>query len=443
MRLVLVLAVLLAAEAAKVLKDPSEMALVLDEDEFEAYLDEWLEQEQSKLPQAPPYSRGCTFKINGDLGQPQPVYLRFDSIGRVHRYLAAEGNIGQIHVNHKEPVVIACPEQVIQNVATTREVATAICENNNLVSGAGWLNGNRAFGELTCSAHLRPVIYDPNRSCWNGHSVILVGYNVTGIFYQLYGACFDQNLMQSLYVWYDQTPAHAVHQTRVPRPSTWQPETFFPGVNLNTLYTQASQRNVLGGHVGQELAGRYITRTNQRFLAKGHLAAKSDFVFASAQRATFFYINAAPQWQCINAGNWNRLEQKLRARIAAAGYNTVIYTGTYGVVKLPDQNNRLVDIFLSQRQVPVPLYFYKVAYEESSQRGTAFITINNPHLPLAEAVRIADEICEDQCRRNSDFDWLTWEPDRVEIGYSFCCTVDDFRSSIPHLPRFQTIGLLY
>ena len=51
----------------------------------------------------------------------------------------------------------------------------------------------------------------------------------------------------------------------------------------------------------------YVTST--QFLARGHLAAKSDFVFATAQRATFFFTNAAPQWQPFNAGNWNFLEQ--------------------------------------------------------------------------------------------------------------------------------------
>lgn len=82
---------------------------------------------------------------------------------------------------------------------------------------------------------------------------------------------------------------------------------FFPGVSVNTMYTQAQQKTTLASLVGTELAGKYIT--NSQHMARGHLAAKTDFIFATGQRATFFFINAAPQWQPFNAGNWNSLEQ--------------------------------------------------------------------------------------------------------------------------------------
>lgn len=55
------------------------------------------------------------------------------------------------------------------------------------------------------------------------------------------------------------------------------------------------------------------------------------------------------------------LLQKLRARIGAAGYNTHIYTGTYGVLQLQNDTKNYLDIYLWQgNKVPVPLYFYKV-----------------------------------------------------------------------------------
>lgn len=62
------------------------------------------------------------------------------------------------------------------------------------------------------------------------------------------------------------------------------------------------------------------------------------------------------------------LLQNLRTRIGEAGYNTIVYTGTYGVLQLRDSNNQLVDIYLQRdsnnnTQLPVPLYYYKVRYE--------------------------------------------------------------------------------
>lgn len=82
---------------------------------------------------------------------------------------------------------------------------------------------------------------------------------------------------------------------------------FFPGVAVNTMYTQVEQKKTVAEYVGQTLADFYIT--SHQFLARGHLAAKTDFVFATGQRASFYFINAAPQWQPFNAGNWNTLEQ--------------------------------------------------------------------------------------------------------------------------------------
>jgi DNA/RNA endonuclease G (NUC1) len=78
-------------------------------------------------------------------------------------------------------------------------------------------------------------------------------------------------------------------------------------VDINGLYTQVQQKQAIAGVVGQSLADTYVT--SHQFLARGHLTAKSDYVFASGQRSTFYFINAAPQWQPFNAGNWNNLEQ--------------------------------------------------------------------------------------------------------------------------------------
>lgn len=45
------------------------------------------------------------------------------------------------------------------------------------------------------------------------------------------------------------------------------------------------------------------------FLARGHLAARSDFIYIAHQRATYNFLNVAPQWQSFNGGNWAILEE--------------------------------------------------------------------------------------------------------------------------------------
>lgn len=82
---------------------------------------------------------------------------------------------------------------------------------------------------------------------------------------------------------------------------------WFPGLAVNNAYTQVQQKIAIANIVGQEQADKYVT--SHQFLSRGHLAAKSDYVFATGQRATFWFINAAPQWQPFNGGNWNWLEQ--------------------------------------------------------------------------------------------------------------------------------------
>ncbi|CAB3228445.1 unnamed protein product [Arctia plantaginis] len=433
----------LAAVAGIDLPHPSTFATIFNEDQFEDYLDSWLAQEEPKWANASslfgyteitPRS-GCTFRINGDLGQPQPVYIHSGT------YLRPNGNTGQIRLNAGQQVTIACPGRTIRhpNIASTVAVATATCVSNNLVSGAGWLNGNRAFGQLTCSNHAYHEAQATNSRCWGNNIVIRVGFIVNNVFHTLYHSCFNQQRMEVLYVWYEQSRENGIHQTGVDRPS-FLPGSFYPGVSVNNMYTQAEQKRTIAQYIGQAQADRLIT--NHQFLARGHLACKSDYVFATGQRATFYFINAAPQWQPFNGGNWNTLEQNLRARIAAANYRTTIYTGTFGVTQLRDQNNRLVDIFLVRQnnRIPVPLYFYKVVYDSSRRQGTAFIGINNPYYTAAEVRRLT--FCTDRCRNNNAFSWLRWLPDRIDMGYSFCCTIDDFRRTVPHLPSFTTTGLL-
>ncbi|CAB3236126.1 unnamed protein product [Arctia plantaginis] len=423
------------------LPDPSRLALELNEDEFEDYLDAWLKQQEPRwanvsIGNAAPRN-GCTFRINGDFGQPQPVYIRKGT------FLQPNGNSGQVHLNKDEQVTIACtgPRRRISQHTVIDDVAVgrATCVNNNLVSGRGWLNGNISFNELICSANAIHEAEPTNHRCYGNNLVIRIGFIVNNVFQHLYFSCFNQQRMEVLYVSYDQTPENTIHQSGVSRPS-FAAASFFPGVNVNTLYTQVRQRQTIAEFVGQALADKYVT--SRQFLARGHLAAKTDFVFATGQRASFYFINAAPQWQPFNAGNWNSLEQNLRARIGAAGYRTKVYTGTFGVTQLRDQNNRLVSIFLDRphNRIPVPLYYYKVVYDASRLQGTAFVSINNPYYTTDEVRNLT--FCTDHCRNNNAFSWLRWQPDRIDIGYSFCCTIEDFRRTVPHLPYMKTTGLL-
>ena len=58
------------------------------------------------------------------------------------------------------------------------------------------------------------------------------------------------------------------------------------------------------------------------YFAKGHLTPDASAVYEYQQRATYYFINVAPQFQAFNNGNWKFLE--IAARKLAAKY---VYTG--------------------------------------------------------------------------------------------------------------------
>ncbi|XP_047522601.1 uncharacterized protein LOC125061285 [Pieris napi] len=441
--LFLAVAVNAAIELLPELPEPGDLALHLSEDDFEDYLDKWIDLEQRKrmnyTASDATVRSGCSLRVNGDFAQPQPVFIRRSTNAYLHPF----DNSGIVRLISGEQVIVGCPGRTIVHprAVTTTATATIQCSSGTQITGPGFIDGRGAFNQLTCNNHAFHEAQETSRRCYNNNVVIRVGFIVNKVFHTVYNSCFDKQRFEVLYVWMPMDASNAVHQSGVTRPS-WIAGNFFPGVGANNLYTQVQQKQAIARVVGEELANRYVTTT--QFLARGHLVAKSDTVFAPEQRSTFYFINAVPQWQPFNAGNWNWLEQNLRARIGAVGYNCIIYTGSFGVTQLRNQNGRFVDIYLDNtngnRRLPVPLYMYKVAYDASRRVGTAFISINNPHYTLAEARAL--QFCTDRCRNNNSFSWLRWQPDRVDLGYSFCCTLADFRRVVPHLPAFNVNGLL-
>lgn len=104
---------------------------------------------------------------------------------------------------------------------------------------------------------------------------------------------------------------------------------FISGLDPTNLYRRATQRITFTTLLGsQALAEQYIHLTNDYFLSKGHMVAKADFLHGSAQMATFWYTNAAPQWQTFNGNNWNSLENDARSYASRVNKDLDVYTGT-------------------------------------------------------------------------------------------------------------------
>lgn len=349
------------------------------------------------------------------------------------------GVYGNVDMNSGDVITLSCEGVGVINHPLARKdlhTATVSCVEGENFKNEEWLSSPAQFSLFKCSLPPNYSSRRTDRKCYNRNPIYEVGYSVENVFYPVYESCFDEGRLNAVYSKYTQKPYNAFYQTKVDRPFFISNGTY-GSIPVEQLFSPPSQKSAVAQLVGTNI-DTYVTKS--QFLARGHLAAKTDFVFAFGERATFHYVNCAPQWSGFNGGNWNTLEVDLRERIHTAGYSTVIFTGTFGVSQLLSDSGRKVDLYLykdvnNNPVIPVPQYFYKVVYDPSSKCGVAFVGINNPYYTPTEAQEMF--FCEDLCRNNNNFSWLSWVPDSPNEGFTFCCTVPDFRMTVPHLPEFQ------
>lgn len=385
-----------------------------------------------------PKTQRCTLNTRIHFGQPLPVILRYGQL------LEPTDNNGNVIIQSGESIVLSCIDQgSIRNSHSIQGKNTAIinCINDDVFGNDEWLNSPSRFSEFKCISPPSYVSNRTNRTCFEDNKIYEVGYYIDNIFYPVYESCFNELELNAIYSKYTQKPYNAVYQTRVERPY-FIDNNIYGYIPVNSIFSPAGQKSAVAQLVGDRV-NTYVNKTE--FLSRGHLAAKTDFVLAFGERATFHYVNCAPQWVGFNGGNWNTLEVDLRNHIHDVGCNTIIYTGTFGVSQLTNQYGTAVEVYLhtdvnNNPVIPVPKYYYKVVYEPISKRGIAFVGINSPHYTKEEALDLF--FCPDLCRGNKDFSWLTWHPDLSTEGYTFCCTIEDFRRTVHHLPKFEVTGLL-
>ncbi|KAK7023466.1 hypothetical protein SK128_010671 [Halocaridina rubra] len=198
---------------------------------------------------------------------------------------------------------------------------------------------------LGCSDAVSERIMKNTGSCSGGGQLNVIGFDIatTGGFYELIEVCFDSQEETTLYT------KHTLHGANIAakdveegRPSFKTDSGFF-SVSMNTVYAQASQLELMTTLLGdaanllynnshtpvsklwdsvhrlpfsallnnaiptgnyEDLANQIIDPSQQLYFAKGHMSPDADFVTIAEQDATYYFINALPQWQAFNNGNW-------------------------------------------------------------------------------------------------------------------------------------------
>ena len=152
------------------------------------------------------------------------------------------------------------------------------------------------------------------------------------------------------------------------------------------------------------------------------------------QDATYYFYDAAPQWEPFNGDNWLIIENRARSFAEDNQFDAVIYTGTNGLCQLLDVDGNYVDIYLyaedGAQQLPVPKFYWKVIVDTEKDAGVALIGVNNPHIT-------EDEIDDYKiCSPLKDHPIMEGipEPDNISKGVIYACEVGDAADVIEEIP---------
>uniref|UniRef100_A0ABD2WS53 DNA/RNA non-specific endonuclease/pyrophosphatase/phosphodiesterase domain-containing protein n=1 Tax=Trichogramma kaykai TaxID=54128 RepID=A0ABD2WS53_9HYME len=187
------------------------------------------------------------------------------------------------------------------------------------------------------------------------------------------------------------------------------------------------------GNTASNESCSYISDKNNAnmFLVPSQLASESDFIYTRAAMTSFYYLNTAPQWKSIKHGNWEKIENHVRKMATELKKDLVVLTGTHEQLELLDQEDskfKWKGVFMwndpqnCKKEIPVPLYFWKLVYDPSNNYGIVFVTVNNPYIKNGKNYHLckgAGQIIDGQVPAG-------WEPLNVKQGYSYMCQIEDF-----------------
>lgn len=199
-------------------------------------------------------------------------------------------------------------------------------------------------------------------------------------------------------------------------------------------YKKATQINHFTELLGLAQTETYFGSTS--FFARGHLTPDADFVFPSAQWSTYFYLNTCPQFQSVNAGNWLRVESLARKLAQHYDVELEIFTGVYDNLKLKNAAGKLKSMYLTaDEKYKVPKWIWKIIKNAATNSAIVMITLNDPFARENEVVEFCTNVCDEAFLNSKHFTTM-------RKGYTFCCSVSDFRRVVTNLPPEATAANL-
>lgn len=376
----------------------------------------------------------CKFKINGDLHTVnQPLY----SWPNKYEFLVPDDD-GFVVVPYGYAIQLFCPGSFLPPFEHLQSMkAYCLGGLNFRVEKENFIVFN--LKHLQCKSWPKYVARRTGSTCNGGTDLVEVGFEVEDGFLHAMDVCYDEAEEVTRYVHHKLTPYSSEYQRGIDRPKFLEGD-FYENKNIDQMYTQNQQQETFRKILG-EGSDQYFNISKSIFLARGHMAAKVDHIYGNQQRATFLFINAAPQWQTFNAGNWENVENSVRKWVSSKGMYVDCYTGVWGISSLPDSEGIERELYLSFDEsakgfVPVPKLYFRVVIEPATRKGIVLIGVNNPHISV-EKIQEDYVICEDI---SDEIKWIYWTKDDLLHGYSYACEVEEFRKVVTHLPTFDVSG---
>nr|QNH88357.1 double-stranded ribonuclease 1 [Diabrotica virgifera virgifera] len=374
---------------------------------------------------------GCTFNVYNNANEKyMPVMLTNHS----SKYELIVPEQGQIHLRSGEGITFVCPEKNYL-VLTNSNFTYATCiQGTNLKLFRNTYN----FDSFLCSKSIRGQVQKTKEKCGNRNGEIInIGYKVTKRYFKpLISVCYDEKNGKALY------SQHVIHGEEVAYTSRFKERPNFStdglakDVSANLAYKRAYQKSTFSSLLGSSREAEQYINTKS-YLSRGHLSPDADFLFASSQLTSYFYINTCPQWQSINGGNWVRVESAVR-RVADKYHTTfLIITGTHDVLDLPDVHDNPIEMYLvSKRKLPVPKFVWKIMLDENSGKAIAFVSLNNP---FVQEITEDEQLCSDICEQ---YGWGSKYYSDFCKGYIYCCDVNELRETVDTIPVLNVNGIL-
>ncbi|XP_023166697.2 uncharacterized protein LOC111596608 [Drosophila hydei] len=284
-------------------------------------------------------------------------------------------------------------------VCTERDVVETQCQDNG------------HFTEplpMSCDEPMQPRVMQKRGSdC--PETLYIVGYMMKGQQLELFRTCYDRPNGRVLY-----------------SQSDLYYKSYFakrPLVHFNTdqIVEPAEAAAYMKHRIYDEFQAvfgknqRYLPRSNDLVINRGHLVASADFLFADQMVSTFRYINVVPQFKSINDGNWHEIERWLRNQVTPQ-QPFRIRTGGIDILRLQDENGNERCACLADSKLPVPKWIYKVVRDTQGNGIYVFLSYNNifesrrpPLLSTCQHVACPLSL-----------------PDNPNDGFIFCCNPTTF-----------------